>query len=210
MKFSTILAGVLAGYLSSSCSEWPPNEMALQMQFVDKRSQIEVLVKELERSKYFGVRIEPGHSVRGDYIEGGEWVDGARGLSEEPDNAGEWIEWFDNAGLDSIRRNHEGEIGLSVPISFGDRDDSTFAAYVLSADIQNRYRTCVREFKNVDCGHCVVNLDGNWWIEYGWYTSDLESAAFEAYQKEEITTEEYYDQSAKLYDRCFAEGGTEY
>ena len=200
----TAFLGALSG-----CSKWPPYEQELTSQFFDSREEIELLVHELQNSKYTSVNTSAGGDIFADYSEGEKWAEGPVS-QEEPKDPDKWRRLFTRTGLDNVSETYEGDYALFLDIFFLDRPETeAFISYVNSPTIQTSHKKCAPEFSRSKCGICIVHLDDEWWIRYGWQPVSLLSDLEESDANDQLTGDAYLDEASVIWDACLAQGGTQ-
>ena len=206
MESVHIWIAIAGASLLFGCSEWPPQEQELVEKFTANRQDIETLKTMLEESKYETVSPSFGKILA--HFWDGEPFDGQIMQQENPGNSDEWARLFERTGLDGIQLNDDGEILLTAQLYvFGEGYDS-HATYINSAEIQNEIRRCEKGFADANCGRCIVHIDTDWWIVYGWWPNDLTDEPFDAWMNEEMSEDEFYEIHDTIHNECMTEGGT--
>ncbi len=193
----------------SGCSDWPPYEDELKDRFFENREGLEILVEEIRGSKYVAVENSWAAGVTALYFEGEKWAAGT-GSGEAPRDAEKWERLFQRADVDNVYETIEGDFVSHLNIyDFGSRKKEAFISYVLSPTIQERYRECAPEFAKSRCGMCIVHLQEDWWIKYGWEPSSLFPDAYESSESSQLSEDEILDAASAARDACLMEGGTQ-
>jgi len=202
--FSIAFVGVLSG-----CSKWPPYEQELVSQFFESREEIEMLVQKLQGSKYTSVNTSVGGDIFADYSEGEKWAVGPVS-QEEPKDPAEWRRLFASTGLDNVSETYEGDYALFLDVFYLDRPETkAFISYVNSPTIQTSHKKCAPEFSRSKCGICIVHLDDEWWIRYGWEPSSLLSDLDASDEYDQLTGDAYLEEASAIWNTCLSNGGTQ-
>ncbi len=207
MESIHIWIAIAGAALLCGCSEWPPQEQEFIDHFNENRAGIEALKVMLEESRYKQVSRNFSGTLSGKWFEGDPDV-GQVGQREPPENSDDWIKLFNQVGLDSIQARDDGGVLLPAGNYVREKGFESYASYIQSSDIQKRIHRCEEQHAEATCGNCIVNLDADWWLTYGWWPSDLTDKEFDAWQNEEITDDEFYDRQDHILKQCFADGGT--
>ena len=207
-KLIGILSFAFIGILGG-CSKWPPYEQELTSQFLENREEIELLVHELQNAKYTNVNTSVGGGIFAHYYEGEKWAEGPV-PQEVPKDQNKWRRLFTSTGLDNVSETYEGDFVLFLDIFYLDRPETkAFISYVNSPTIRTRYKKCAPEFSRSKCGICIVHLEDDWWIRYGWEPSSLLSDLDESGENGQLTGDAYLEEASAIWEACLSKGGTQ-
>ncbi len=191
------------------CSKWPPFEQELTSQFLENREEIELLVHELQKAKYTDVNTSVGGEIFAFYYEDEKWAEGPV-PQKVPKDQSKWRRLFTSAGLDNVSETYEGDFVLFLDIFYLDRPETeAFISYVNNPNIRTRYKKCEPEFSRSKCGTCVVHLEDDWWIRYGWEPSSLLSDLDESRETRQLTGDKYLEEASAIWEACLYDGGTQ-
>ena len=203
MPFIRIL---IFAVLLCGCSDWPPEEQDFVQHFNEYRAEIDELRHLFEESKYQAVH-SPGTRVTGYFFEG-EPYDGQIAEEEEPEEAGRWVELFNQIDTYSIQVEESGVVWFNVKPDVLVGNVDSVVSFMHGSDIGKSFRVCDRQFAKVRCGHCIVNLDADWWLSYRWWPGDLTDKEFDAWMDGDMSEGEFYEVHDQIRNQCFVEGGT--
>ena len=206
-KLIVILSFAFVGVLGG-CSKWPPYEQELKSQFLENREEFELLVRELQDSKYTGVNTSIGGDIFARYFEGEKWAEGPV-PDEQPKDQIKWQRLFSSTGVDNISETYEGDFVLGLDIFYlGSKKKAAFISYVNSTTIQTKFRQCLSDFAKSDCGNCIVQIEGDWWIRYGWEPITFTDELYDKSALGNWTADEFGSKLREAYEACLVEGGT--
>lgn len=197
---------LITAILLCGCSDWPPEQQNFVQHFNEDKLGIDKLRNLLEASKYQVVRYS-GTRVTGYYFEGDPF-DGQIAEKEEPEETDRWVELFNQIDTHSVQAEDSGVVWFHVKSDvLGGKLDSV-VSFMQGSDVGQSFSVCDRRFAKVRCGHCIINLDADWWLTYRWWPSDLTDKEFDAWMDGDMSEEEYYEVHDRVRNECFVEGGT--
>lgn len=119
-------------------------------------------------------------------------------------------ERFERTELDNISETFDGDFVLGLDIYYlGGQKQSAFISYTLSPTIKTKYRQCTPEFAKSRCGECIVHLEDDWWIKYGWEPSSFVPDLQDSDEYGEWSEETFLKEASAAWEACLVEGGTQ-
>lgn len=188
---------IICCVLISACDGWPPKERTLRNEFENRRATLESLAEKLNDSPYVGVMLLPDGAI-GD-VAVGDRVE-SRSVGDDP----EWSQMFRKTRVYSVQAD---DYGTSFTIAYDVFDDATsgFVAYRHAAGADDEIARCRSEFESARCGRCLVALDTDWWIDYGWFPQEVAPDAYDAYLDDEIDHGEYLEKQDAALNACISD-----
>ena len=193
-----------------ACGKWPPYEAELVEKFKTHRETFETLQSKIEASDYFRVsqtgilgipRIKDSYDVIAE-IEDGESV--RREIIQEDR---EWEELFRRAGLFSVEY-YDNAVILGFVGKLTVKNRYVVAEYVHSPEDRAELKSCQEKQRQLGCGLCAVDLDGDWFIRYWWTPDELVPGGFDRVLEGEITEDEYHAIFDEELAKCRLDGYT--
>ena len=206
MRYSDYTLCLAVLFILSACSEWPPHEQELKTHFSEHESDYRLLERMLHESKYLSVTEYDGTEAHGVFFER-ENESKPEVRSERLSNEEDWIVVLQRSGIEGVERDTYSD--ASVFLRKADfrsdllADTNWDVGYSNDNSLREILKQCGEIDRDLQCGFCFSELQGDWSITYFWFPGSSES--FEAQHSGNLSAAEVMAMATEESSACLRE-----
>ena len=184
------------------CSEWPPQKSDYEQNYHEKKESLDRLAQKIRETDYWRVSLKRDSKVE---------VTPKSDLSAEDfiiDDDPEWHDLLVDSRMFLVVQRDDGSVTVDPGFSpFGDGDNRMgFGGYTHDPKLHTKSKVCKSAYKDIPCGHCIVDLGDNWFVWYRWYQDVSDQQQHDAYLNGELPLDEYSRVRDEARKQCVING----